>query len=273
MNWATARNPLPLLGGSYFFGFKGNREKGTMDEFDYLHLPLSSGGRERLKEMLSKREERFRQRITGAPGEIGEIILDELVRGSIRDYFVCLLDVPASSDARAELLRTYAANLGNDEPILAFGGLADKTDVLSLYAFHCERVNVEGICIGILRSTEPVQAEGSIVPAPATPTTECDDADETTHGSGSAIAIERAKLMQSFKDRCREAGFNISDTMIAKAARPTWNHRTPVARWKSNDRRATQGDDVAIRRVLTQTPHLIAGKFGIAVPHSKKTSS
>lgn len=69
-------------------------------------------------------------------------------------------------------------------------------------------------------------------------------------------ASERAALLHAYKGECAAHGIRVTDQMIAAAARPTWHDRTPVQRWKRNDRRCTPGDDSAIRTVLRKKPHL-----------------
>lgn len=70
------------------------------------------------------------------------------------------------------------------------------------------------------------------------------------------IVEERTSLLRAYKTDGMKRGVRITDKMIAKAARPTWNDRTPIQRWRRNDRRSTPGDDAAIRRVLKEQPHL-----------------
>jgi hypothetical protein len=74
--------------------------------------------------------------------------------------------------------------------------------------------------------------------------------------SADAVKAEREQLLSAYRDEARRRGIRITDKMVAEAARPTWHDRTPVQRWKRNDPRSNSGDDVAIRRVLRQRPHL-----------------
>ena len=70
------------------------------------------------------------------------------------------------------------------------------------------------------------------------------------------VAAERAALLRAYKDKGKERGIQITDQMIAKAANPgRWTERTPVQRWKRNYK-CTPGDDVRIRSVLKDEPHL-----------------
>jgi hypothetical protein len=71
------------------------------------------------------------------------------------------------------------------------------------------------------------------------------------------VAAERKALLQAYVSECAEHRIRVTDRMIAEAARPTWHDRTPVQRWKRNDRRCTPGDDSAIRAVLKKKPHLM----------------
>lgn len=66
---------------------------------------------------------------------------------------------------------------------------------------------------------------------------------------------ERREMLRAYKEECRRNGVKVTDDMIAKAARPTWNDRTPIQRWVRNYR-TSAGDDVAIRKVLQKKPHL-----------------
>ncbi|MBI4464859.1 MAG: hypothetical protein HY647_09170, partial [Acidobacteria bacterium] len=60
------------------------------------------------------------------------------------------------------------------------------------------------------------------------------------NGNGAdPVAVERETLLKVYKDEGMRRGKRITDKMIAKAARPTWNDRTPVQRWKRNDPRCT----------------------------------
>ncbi len=79
---------------------------------------------------------------------------------------------------------------------------------------------------------------------------------ERTTSKVDPIAIQRTSLLNDYVAQCKARGVKITDKMIAKAARPSWNERTPVQRWKRNDPKSTHSDDQAIRRVLTEKPHL-----------------
>jgi len=71
------------------------------------------------------------------------------------------------------------------------------------------------------------------------------------------IAQERKDLLLEYKRQCKDQGIYLTDKMIAKAADLNWNDRTPVDRWKRNDRSPVGGaDDNRIRNVLRDKPHL-----------------
>jgi hypothetical protein len=74
--------------------------------------------------------------------------------------------------------------------------------------------------------------------------------------SSSFSTPTRNDLLLAYKREGKQAGIKITDPMVAKAASPSWNDRTPVARWKSNDKRCTVADDHKIRKVLRDKPHL-----------------
>ncbi len=69
-------------------------------------------------------------------------------------------------------------------------------------------------------------------------------------------AIDRKLLLEAYKNECKLAGIRVTDEMIARAANPRWNERTPVKRWKSYIPSCTAADDAMIRRVLKEKPHL-----------------
>ncbi len=68
---------------------------------------------------------------------------------------------------------------------------------------------------------------------------------------------DRKMLLIAYKQEAKSHGIKINDEMIAKAANPGWNDRTPVKRWKADDPRCTDADDAKIRRVLREKPHLL----------------
>jgi hypothetical protein len=77
----------------------------------------------------------------------------------------------------------------------------------------------------------------------------------------------RAQMILDYKDECKAYGIKVTDHMIAMAASTTWHDRTQVTWWKSSDPRSTAAADRAIRRVLTQKPHLsIQPKENTAIP-------
>ena len=75
--------------------------------------------------------------------------------------------------------------------------------------------------------------------------------------NGPDLRAERASLLQAYKSEGSQRGVRITDKMIAEAASKTWHERTPVQRWKRNDKRCTSGDDLKIRAVLNRKPHLV----------------
>jgi hypothetical protein len=72
----------------------------------------------------------------------------------------------------------------------------------------------------------------------------------------STVAAQHKALIDAYKREGKERRIKITDKMIAKAACPSWNDRTPVQRWKRNDRRSTKAEDLKIRAVLHKKPHL-----------------
>jgi hypothetical protein len=68
------------------------------------------------------------------------------------------------------------------------------------------------------------------------------------------IAVERAALLNAYKRRAKQTGIKLTDTMIAKAAKATWNTRTPVTWWKRNDPGTKPSHDRLIRGVLAKDP-------------------
>lgn len=70
-------------------------------------------------------------------------------------------------------------------------------------------------------------------------------------------SASRKSRLQAYKDEClQRRGLKVTDVMVAKAANPRWNDRTPVDRWKRNDPRCTTAEDAMISAVLTKKPHL-----------------
>lgn len=74
--------------------------------------------------------------------------------------------------------------------------------------------------------------------------------------NGTDPDAERGALLQAYKNEGTQRGIRITDKMIAQAASKSWHDRTPVQRWKRNDKRCTKGDDAKIRAVLKNKPHL-----------------
>ena len=70
-----------------------------------------------------------------------------------------------------------------------------------------------------------------------------------------SVVAERAALIHAYKRECEERGIKVTNEMIAKAASPKWNERTPMTQWKRNDPACSQSDDRKIRAVLTGRPH------------------
>jgi hypothetical protein len=71
-----------------------------------------------------------------------------------------------------------------------------------------------------------------------------------------ACASERQSALLKYKNECKSHGVRVTDLMIARAASPTWNDRTPITRWKSCDKRSTAAEDAKIRAVFKRKPHL-----------------
>lgn len=98
-----------------------------------------------------------------------------------------------------------------------------------------------------MRSAEP--------PSGKTPGLNRGSADHAAR-SRDEVRDERTRLLDAYKRQCIEAGVKVTDAMIAKAACPSWNHRTPVTRWKGNDPRCSSTHDSMIRAVFKSKPHL-----------------
>jgi hypothetical protein len=103
-----------------------------------------------------------------------------------------------------------------------------------------------------LEAERIAREEESLLAAPTIPQ---EDAKSATTDS---IATERNVLLMNYKREGKKSGIRITDLMVARAASPKWNERTPVQRWKRNDPRCTAGDDAKIRSVLKRKPHLTA---------------
>jgi hypothetical protein len=74
---------------------------------------------------------------------------------------------------------------------------------------------------------------------------------------GDPIAEERSGILDAFKARARSQGIIVTDEMVAKAAKKTWNDRTMVTWWKRNDPNCKLPHDRLIRAVLARDPALI----------------
>jgi hypothetical protein len=98
-------------------------------------------------------------------------------------------------------------------------------------------------------SDDAATTEGQAVKPEPTSGSDCGESD--------AVADERTELLKTYKTECRRRGIKITDEMIAKAASDSWHDRTPVARWKRNDPRCKRSDDLKIRMVLRNKPHLL----------------
>jgi hypothetical protein len=69
-----------------------------------------------------------------------------------------------------------------------------------------------------------------------------------------AIKNERNAALKTLKDRARAKGIRVTDAMVAKAAKNTWNDRTMVTWWKRNDPQCKPSHDKLIRAVLGKDP-------------------
>jgi hypothetical protein len=117
----------------------------------------------------------------------------------------------------------------------------------AVFAEDTERVRVSTIR-PISAATEPSVDESKRIGAGPTP--------HETRDAPDPVAAERKALLQAYKDECRKGNIRVTDEMIAEAASRSWHERTPVQRWKRNDRRSTPADDAQIRAVLKNKPHL-----------------
>ena len=71
------------------------------------------------------------------------------------------------------------------------------------------------------------------------------------------VVAERAASLMAFKDLGRRMGVRVTDKMLAKAVKETWNDRTMVTWWKRHDPRCTPPHDRLIRAVLDKDPSSI----------------
>ena len=69
----------------------------------------------------------------------------------------------------------------------------------------------------------------------------------------SSAAVRVAEYKRELK---AARGIKVTDAMIAQAANPKWNDRTPVTRFKSGKGQQTDGDRSRIEKVLRERPHL-----------------
>jgi hypothetical protein len=77
-----------------------------------------------------------------------------------------------------------------------------------------------------------------------------------TNSTAQSESERRCAAIKAYKDECAEHGVKVTDAMIAIAASNSWHDRTPVTWWKRVDPRSTPSADRAIRRVLSEKPHL-----------------
>lgn len=73
----------------------------------------------------------------------------------------------------------------------------------------------------------------------------------------STVAQDRRRLLTAFKEKGRNLNIRITDVMIAKAAKQTWNERTMITWWKRTDPRCNAPHDRLIRNVLEKDPALL----------------
>lgn len=71
------------------------------------------------------------------------------------------------------------------------------------------------------------------------------------------VAEERKSALNRFKRRGMENGIKVTDEMVARAAKESWNTRTMVTWWKRNDRKSQPAHDRLIRAVLSKDPKSI----------------
>ena len=69
-----------------------------------------------------------------------------------------------------------------------------------------------------------------------------------------AVVVQRAAALAAFRESCRRKGVKLTDKMLAKAAKETWNDRTMVTWWKRNDPKCTPPHDRLIQSVLKKDP-------------------
>ena len=67
-------------------------------------------------------------------------------------------------------------------------------------------------------------------------------------------SVERSELLTRFKSKGRKSGIKVTDEMVAKEAKSTWNTRTMVTWWKRNDKNCKAPHDRLIRAVLARDP-------------------
>jgi hypothetical protein len=83
------------------------------------------------------------------------------------------------------------------------------------------------------------------------------DGPETISSDPASEKTRRMELVSRFKRKGLESGIRIRDEMLAKAASPTWNDRTPITRWKADSRKSSPADDRLIRKLLSRDPSTI----------------
>jgi hypothetical protein len=148
--------------------------------------------------------------------------------------------------------------------IAAIAGYAAEVGILADV-----REGVAAVCLAPRQAWSPMRS-GMPIASDAKPLgevatvlpTECGDVVEDDEGLDH-VAAERQQLLLAYKADGKRQGIKITDLMIAEAAKPgKWNTRFPVAWWKSNkkdengNRLIGPREDAAIRRVLTDRPHL-----------------
>jgi hypothetical protein len=100
----------------------------------------------------------------------------------------------------------------------------------------------------------PISANRSAESPPSPPTISPEVEVSGKSSQQDPIAAERTNLLNSFKRKGRSSGLRITDEMVAKAAKDTWNERTMVTWWKRNDKRCKPPHDRLIRAVLSRDP-------------------
>jgi hypothetical protein len=118
----------------------------------------------------------------------------------------------------------------------------------------------EGEANGKMSSLPPAEAAGVVRPSTAD-TVENAGPEPVLMNGGclpvDPVAADRTALLTAFKAKARGQSIKVTDEMVAKAAKATWNERTMVGWWKRNHKECKPPHDRLIRAVLAKDPSSI----------------